>query len=161
MENGKYFIFISEQKQESPTFSEGYLLLFDLQGANVVRTWSVCSGGHGNGALPSGNYSVSSCDRLEDIKINRAYKGDDYPWFASLTPRGKDVMVIDNKVCIYDHTLEIWRHSFGAHGKGSLRGTLGCIEAESDDVSLCEAIEDILADQKEVLLIVAKPFIRK
>jgi hypothetical protein len=116
--------------------SDGTLTLYDEDG-NEVNSWSATSGPWGNGALPTGEYSMDYAPvDVPDDHPNQASYTDDSgnSWWVAITPQ-----------------FATDRDGLGIHPDGNDPGTLGCIGATDNDT---QDLRDALTDNLGFLTVV-------
>ena len=120
------------QKQDNGYYKTYGNLLIDNGRTTVI--FDANSGGYGKGTIPIGEYRLMKAIRLIDEEGNNPYKGEEFPWYASLEPLGN---------C--DRTGLL------IHPDGNIEGSLGClvIDQGEDD---CHAFH-LLSVEEGVLTV--------
>ena len=95
------------------------------------QMFKVASGGwdqkkQGLGPILVGLYNVSPAIRLADTPENQTYRGEQFPWYARLTPK-----------FYTSHT------GYLIHPKGKWEGTLGCIEVWENELVLFDLLANL------------------
>lgn len=117
-------IFFDVQKIEGKK-AEGRLLILDDEGG--YNSYPCISGPWGKGYLPFGKYHVNNCYFMKDDGTVDAFKREDKPWVAKLTP-----------------LFETDRTGFFLHPDGNVPGSLGCPTIMERDMSAQSEIEALL-----------------
>ena len=113
---------------------DGKLMILDWNRHDFLA-YNTCSGGYGNGYLPSGEYKINVCTSLEDVSENAPYKKELIPWFVPLEPMFKTE-----------------RTGLGIHPDGNVPGSLGCIAITKGDMNCFKAIKILLKKKGSLCL---------
>ena len=109
--------------------SIGRLLLF--VGGVKMGTWDIISGLWGKGPAPTGKYKASALRKLLDS--DTSFKKEGFAWVLSLAPQFKT-----------DRT------DLAIHPDGGIKGTLGCIGIQNNDLSAFYIFRSILGIYKSM-----------
>jgi hypothetical protein len=110
---------------------QGRLLLYCLD--IKLASWDCISGMWGKGEAPKGIYKASGLIKLSDA--DKAFKKEGFAWVLSLEPQFKT-----------DRT------DLAIHPDGNIKGTLGCIGIQSNDIEFYYTMKGLFEIRKSVEL---------
>jgi hypothetical protein len=112
--------------------AKGRLLILNDEGG--YSSYPCVSGPWGKGYLPLGNYSLDKCYFMKDDGTVDAFKREDKPWVAKLTP-----------------LFETDRTGLLIHPDGNVPGSLGCAAITDRDMTAQSEIEELLKKHERLI----------
>lgn len=115
----------------------GCLYIEDCLNDNVSYFFNYIanSGKYGKGTMPLGKYELKKPIILIDEEGNRPYKKDGDPWYCELVP-----------------LFNCDRTGLCIHPDGGVKGTLGCLGIEKNDLILLDDIQRAFREQEKLYL---------